>query len=671
MTEPPQNRSDTLPGWVWAAVVVLGGTLAYCLGLQMVFEDQSLASTMISSGLWRKVVTVLGGELHPDPAHQSFTAAVPFWQLLFAIGLVSLSAWFAGAAWLSHVRGRSYSDALGDWGSRGWLWLLLPFLWQILWVMPLGENWNQFVSASTPFWFALSCAGWGATFFALAAKAHTTSMEGTPPQKVPWILWLGLALFIACFFTMNRQLFYGLQTPHGDSAMYEEHLWNLTHGKGFRSYLDYNPQRHPPEFRLFLGEHIQVVHVLLLPIYLLWRSHVTLELCETVALASGALAVFWIARRHSGASRAAALLAMAYLLYFPLHFLDIEVDFKTFRPICFGVPAVLFALDQWERGRVKTMLLLLAVALSAKEDYAMIIAPLGLWIAVCRPNDNVAAIPRKQQLWLGGCLALFGALYLIFVIKLAIPYFRGGDVHYVRYFPEDLGRTPGEMVRTVFTHPLRVARHILSGSSLLFAMSLLLPLGGLPLFSPARLAVAAPWFGVLCLNQIARDTQHHFHAPLLPILFWAAATSLSRLRGPFAPRWALACALCTGLLFSIGPSGIAFWDADSTYYWKKWYVPGERAEKFAAVIEQIPADAKIASTDFVHPRFTHHARSYDYSDYRPVVPEDTDYIVIDTRHRYSLIKTPAEVKEFRSAPQTWELLPDRTDGYFIILRRRR
>ncbi|HUG18212.1 MAG TPA: hypothetical protein VMM56_04505, partial [Planctomycetaceae bacterium] len=119
------------------------------------------------------------------------------------------------------------------------------------------------------------------------------------------------------------------------------------------------------------------------------------------------------------------------------------------------------------------------------------------------------------------------------------------------------------------------------------------------------------------------------------------------------------------------------WDPHSEFYWKSLYVPGRRAELFPQVLSQIPESARVASTDFVHPRFTHYERSYDYSQYaRKVsgyelrVPDDTDYIVIDTRHRYSWIHTPAEVPELRDQPDRWELLPDNTEGYFIVLKRK-
>ena len=102
------------------------------------------------------------------------------------------------------------------------------------------------------------------------------SQECSIPRQASWLIahrsWLILVLLIAVsivvFTAMNWRLWFNLRIPHGDSAMYEEHLWNLTHGKGFRSYLDQG---------LFLGEHIQVIHLLLLPLHVVWPSHLLLD----------------------------------------------------------------------------------------------------------------------------------------------------------------------------------------------------------------------------------------------------------------------------------------------------------------------------------------------------------------------------------------------------------
>jgi uncharacterized membrane protein len=227
----------------------------------------------------------------------------------------------------------------------------------------------------------------------------------------------------------------------------------------------------------------------------------------------------------------------------------------------------------------------------------------------------------------------------------------------------------------------------------MYALVLAVPLGGLPLLSPSRLLVGVPLFGVLSLMQLSEQTGsaatdmlipgHHFHAPLVPILFWSAAAGLGHIRN--LPGWfpergaslAFLAGIVTSVFFSMSPSGITFWDPHSVNYWKSLYIVDERARMFENVIEAIPPSARVASTDFVHPRFTHYERSYDYSQYarkvsgyEPGVPDDTDYIVIDTRHRYSWIKTPADIPELQEHPERWEVLPIDTKGYFIVLKRK-
>ena len=147
--------------------------------------------------------------------------------------------------------------------------------------------------------------------------------------------------------------------------------------------------------------------------------------------------------------------------------------------------------------------------------------------------------------------------------------------------------------------------------------------------------------------------------------------------GSFAAHFAWTSALAIGFFLSLGPAGLRFWDPGSSFYHKKLYVVGKRAELFQRVFERIPRSARVASTDHVHTRFTHHERSYDYSrqrrkvsDYDDKVPDDTDYIVIDTQHPYSDIKRPDQLRELRRQADRWRVLPDDTQGHFIVLKRK-
>lgn len=680
--------------FTYALLCVLLGSGTVTLAVQSIFSNLDIAASYVSSAAWQNLIQAWSGQV--EPATRS--AIIPFFPLLGYLMLAACVTWICGAVLISKINRRFFSVALSEWGWSGYRWWLLPGVWEILRITAFILDWpgaESLLLATSQFWFSVAIAGWMAAFASLLIPVYplNSELESKPTieiskRAIPFSAWMMMGLFVTLFTFMNWRLYEGLLLPHGDSAMYEEHLWNISHGKGFRSYLDQG---------LFWGEHIQFIHLFLLPLYLIWPSHLMLELCETLALASGAIPLYRMAVRHSRSTTVGKTMVAAYLCYFPLQFLDIAIDLKTFRPISFGVPLLLFALEAIELKRWKTAVVLLLLTLTAKEDYAIMLGPLGLWIAWqqwrVRRQETATTKPNFLKTVAPGVgLSLFAVIYLAFVVKVTIPWFRSGEqVHYVGYFKK-FGNSLGEVVQNILFNPTLLLGELFRPDTFIYGLALLIPLGFLPLFSPTRLLVAAPIFGLLCLNELAHDPRHHFHAPIVPILCWAAAVGVGNIPAliqrwnlkiksstaqTFATHFLWCSAISTGIFFSLGPLGLVFWDPGSAWYWQRLYVPGERARQFEKVASLIPPGSKVASTDFVHPRFTHHARSYDYSNYRRKVneyqsgvPADTDYIVIDTQHPYSEIKTPDQIPEYHNQPDQWELIPDQTNGYFIILKRK-
>ncbi len=692
-TTNPSSQFDSRR-FTYALLCVLLGSGAVTLAIQSIFSNLNIATLYVSATLWQDLVQNWSGKI--EPATQS--ALIPFFPLMGYLLIIAIATWSIGSFLISKMCGSPIISASTDWGWKGFRWWLLPAAWELLRIVTFIMGWTSLESlllATSQFWFSLAIAGWMATFASLLfpvsyLESVTESLTSIQTQKIkiPFAAWFMMALFVSVFTFMNWMLYEGLLVPHGDSAMYEEHLWNVIHGKGFRSYLDQG---------LFWGEHIQFIHLLLLPLYLFWPSHLLLELCESLALAIGAIPLYRMAVRHSRSTMIGKAIVAAYLCYFPLQFLDIAIDLKTFRPISFGVPVLLFALDAIEQKRWKSAFILLLLTLTAKEDYAIILGPLGLWIAYQQWSESKQESTTTKRGFIkvvapGFGLSLFAVVYLALVVKVLIPWFRSGEqVHYVGYFTK-FGGSLSEVVQNILFNPALLFGELFRPDTFIYGLALIVPLGFLPLFSPSRLLVATPLFGLLCLNELAHDPRHHFHAPLVPILCWAAAIGLGNLPAfiercslktkiaaaqTFATHFVWCSAIATGIFFSLGPMGLVFWDSGSTWYWKRLYIPGERAKQFTKVIPLIPQESRVASTDFVHPRFTHHTRSYDYSnyrrkvnDYQSGVPADTDYIIIDTQHPYSEIKTPDQIPEYKNAPEQWELIPDQTHGHFIILKRK-
>ncbi|MEZ6062012.1 MAG: DUF2079 domain-containing protein [Planctomycetaceae bacterium] len=723
-----------------------------------------LSNPVLSMSLWPTDVNLVVGKfLGARITEDSVSWRLELSALAVTVRLTGLMLLVASLAW-RRWRWSAPKRLSKSIRQTACLWLISCCWWPFFLLSDLlpGDGLAWFLGSSLPLWMMTTAAVTVWVWIRTDEQRSGVREFHLPDSGIRAILLVSMAAWIGVSFWMNERLYAGLLVPHGDSAMYEEHLWNIRHGKGFRSYLDQG---------LFLGEHIQVIHLLLLPLHMLWPSHLLLELAESVALGSCAIPLYRIARRHGASAGAAALLGMAWLLFYPMHFLDIAIDQKTFRPIALSLPFLFWMIDCAERRQFAWATVWMLVALSAKEDLALVTFPLGVVFALRAgiadrgsrrgnavpggpgeftpksgehgpqevrgatsdtSSDSTSVTSSRLGIWWGAGVAGISIFYLLLAVLIVIPAFRSGDaVHYARYFG-DLGGSPSELVRTAMTEPGRVLARVFSFRTLLYLLVFTAPLGFVPWRRPLVLSAGVLTFGMLSLLQLGDDVggfppvpYHHFHAPLLPVLFWACAAACgerfrragqSALAG-HATRWRehvrhmfgqafalsgndrpvnaagppcsrrnlqasnlcrlvfLGC-LFTGITGSQMPTGAMFWSKESSYGWRAMYVPGERAAMVPIVLEQIPMNARVASTDYIHTRLTHRERSYDYSDYlRAVsnyedrVPDDTDFIVIDTGHRYSTIRHPDQIRELQREPEKWEVLPDRTNGWFIVLKR--
>ena len=124
-----------------------------------------------------------------------------------------------------------------------------------------------------------------------------------------------------------------------------------------------------------------------------------MEWLSTACLAICVVPIFSMARRWSGSSQAALWLALAWLLYFPMHYLDIAIDLKTLRPSCYGLPALFWGIDLAERRRLKSAGVCFLIALLTQEDFALITGDIGLvlWVLRWRLLQPLPARKRRRN----------------------------------------------------------------------------------------------------------------------------------------------------------------------------------------------------------------------------------------------------------------------------------
>ena len=126
-----------------------------------------------------------------------------------------------------------------------------------------------------------------------------------------------------------------------------------------------------------LGAHFDPVLAAFAPLWLVWPSPDLLLVGQAIAVALGALPVYWLARKHLGSERAALGFALAYLIYPPTQWLTLN----EFHPVALACPLLLFAFWYLDEDRLVPFAVFGLLAATTKEEIAFVVAGLGLWYA--------------------------------------------------------------------------------------------------------------------------------------------------------------------------------------------------------------------------------------------------------------------------------------------------
>jgi uncharacterized membrane protein len=271
-----------------------------------------------------------------------------------------------------------------------------------------------------------------------------------------------------------------------------------------------------------LGSHFDPILAALAPLWLAWPSPDMLLTVQAIAIALGALPVYWLARKHIGSQHAAVGFAFAYLLYPATEWLALN----EFHPVAFACPLLLYAFWYLDEDRFVLFAVFALLAIACKEEIGLVVAGFGLWYLVSRRRWREGA----------GILAA-GVAASAIAVEVVVPHFSGSSsAFYSRY--SEVGGTPGGILRTLFTHPLRVLGNAFSRDDLDYLGHLLVPLGFVFLLSPVLLLAAVPEaaLNVLSNNPYQASVHFHYTAGLIAPLFIASvfgAAAIARRR----PRW--------------------------------------------------------------------------------------------------------------------------------------
>ncbi len=278
-----------------------------------------------------------------------------------------------------------------------------------------------------------------------------------------------------------------------------------------------------PDFSV-LGDHWSPILASLAPLYWIHDGPGTLLVAQACLFAL-AVPPLWVFTRRAfgGGPKATAgpyLVSVAYALSWPIA----SAAAFDFHEVAFAPVLTAVALERLQAGRLRTALVALAVLLLVKEDMGLLVAGIGLYLAVARP-----AVVRRQRvaaaaLIVAGVAATWIATYVL------IPAFGGRPSHYWAY--EALGRGVPQAVAHVIVHPLSSLRLLITPRVKLgTVLWLLAPSCFLALLSPLALAAIPLLLERMLATQFPNwwGTAYQYNAFLVIVLACAAVDGVARL----------------------------------------------------------------------------------------------------------------------------------------------
>ena len=416
---------------------------------------------------------------------------------------------------------------------------------------------------------------------------------------------MAIAAYATAFAALSVLRHRAFETGRFDLGNMVQAVWSTAHGHPLQV-----TNLHGAQVSR-LGAHVDPILVLFAPLWWAWPHPSLLLTLQALAIALGALPLFWLARKHTGSEHAALGFSLAYLLFPATEWMTLN----EFHPVALACPLLLFAIWYLDEDRLLPFALFAVLAALTREEIPLVIAGLGVWYALSRRR------------WLtGGTIAVAGLAASAIAVQVVIPHFNHGSKSsfYGRY--DAVGGSATGIVRKAFTDPGRLLSVAFDHRGAHYLLDLLLPMAALALLAPLLLIALVPELALNLLSSVDAQSSIHYHytAGVIPILFAAAAIGASRLgrRAWIAATVAVLAAVAGNYL--LGP--IPIWRSfpgGSTLQARSAQV--SRHDRIAArELKLIPAAAPVTATNALGAHLSARRQIFSFPYLR-----GADWVIVD------------------------------------------
>jgi len=449
------------------------------------------------------------------------------------------------------------------------------------------------------------------------------------------VVWIFVAAYIILFSFLSIIRYYSFITNAWDLGELSQSMWTTLHGGGiFQNNVVFDSEFHV---------HFRPILFLLLPIYAIFESPVTLLVLQSILIGLAAVPLYWIAKQELK-SKIAIVFPILYLLYPALH----GVNWFDFHPESFVPLFIFLAFFYYKNNKFSRYFLFVVLALMTKEDVSLVVISLGLYFLILN-RKSLFKHPVSKEVLMPLATVCIGVIWLAASLRI-IQYFlqaggygaltSGGYVHTKNEYAR-LGGDGGllNVIKTIVTNPVLFFQVLFSdyGTKLIYLIALFLPVAFLPLLDySAILFLPSLLEFLLASSPNYYSIYYQYPSLLIPGIFIAAIYGMKRLRclkplnhaGTFNLRrlykhsklFLLSLGLISVAIFSLFP-GITqnpgAWNFGALGF-------GHHNMLLFRSISYIPANASVLTQGDIFPQVSDRLDAYVYYNTSTV-----DYILID------------------------------------------
>lgn len=437
---------------------------------------------------------------------------------------------------------------------------------------------------------------------------------GAKKERILLAVFAGVFLFFVGGVGVLRHLTY--RTPNFDFGIFTQMFYNMRKGLGPVTTVERD------KLLSHFAVHLSPVYYLLLPVFALFPSPLTLQISQAVILASAVIPLCLLCK-EKGVSRKNTAFLGFILLFFPAVYSGTYYDIHE---NCFLLPLLLWTFYFFEKNRTLLTLLFVVLTLFVKEDAAVYILFFALFVILDRKKYGKGAL-----------FAGIGVCYFLFALVVLNSYGEGIMTGRYQNFITDGGGL-FSAVKNVLMSPGYAFTQIFEDKDgtplgkVTFLLQIFVPLAFLPVNvkKPSRLLLLLPMllFNLLTVYPYQYDIGYQYTFGSTAFLFYLSVLNFSEMKKETGELSlsvaAVCCALCA--VTALVPK--------YTRYYKAYVDEKAQISLMNETLKEIDREKSVIASTMLIPHLSDREELYEVNYHRGNDPKLTDLVILDCRNAY-------------------------------------